>query len=202
MTSVRILADDLTGALDASAPFSAASGPISVRWSGQPTAVCGSFSFDGETRRSDRFTAPARVERLTSILTDSDIGMPVPTIETFWARGIDVSGPLPGDTIFVKAVAGQLDAVVAMFRDQGHIPVKLLAFKIDPMTRQWVGLSGVNVTLGLPIIRTSVDHGAAFDIAGKGVANAQSMIEAIDYAARLAAGQRARQDRNERAQAR
>jgi 4-phospho-D-threonate 3-dehydrogenase / 4-phospho-D-erythronate 3-dehydrogenase len=122
-----------------------------------------------------------------------DTDVLVPVVESFRARGLDVTGPLPGDTIFVKAVAGQFDAVVAMFHDQGHIPVKLLGFKIDPKTQQWVGLSGVNVTLGLPIIRTSVDHGTAFDIAGKGIANAQSMVEAIDYAARLAAGRKSRQ---------
>ncbi len=79
------------------------------------------------------------------------------------------------------------DAVVAMYHDQGHIPVKLLGFNVDPATGKWQALSGVNVTLGLPIIRTSVDHGTAFDIAGKGVADATSMVEAIDYADRLAA---------------
>lgn len=113
-----------------------------------------------------------------------------------------MSDPLQGDTIFVKTGAGRFAAVVAMFHDQGLIPVKVLAFKIDPETRQWVGLNGVNVTLRLSIIRTSEDHGTAFDIAGKGVAKAQSMIEAIDYAARLAAGRRARQARSDRARAR
>ena len=74
-----------------------------------------------------------------------------------------------------------------MYHDQGHIPVKLLGFDVDPATGRWRALSGVNITLGLPIIRTSVDHGTAFDIAGRGVADATSMIEAIDYADRLAA---------------
>ncbi len=73
-----------------------------------------------------------------------------------------------------------------MYHDQGHIPVKLLGFEIDPATGKWQELSGVNITLGLPIIRTSVDHGTAFDIAGKGIANERSMIEAIEYAERLA----------------
>ena len=96
-------------------------------------------------------------------------------------------GPVPGDTVFVKLRAGQYDAVIANYHDQGHIPVKLLGFEIDPATGPWDELSGVNITLGLPIIRTSVDHGTAFDIAGKGIANARSLVEAIEYAERLAA---------------
>lgn len=110
----------------------------------------------------------------------------VPVVRAWRARGHDVEGPVPGDTVFVKAAAGQFDAVVAMYHDQGHIPIKLLGFRIDPATGAWTGLSGVNVTLGLPIIRTSVDHGTAFDIAGRGIANEQSMIEAIELAAALA----------------
>jgi 4-hydroxythreonine-4-phosphate dehydrogenase len=98
-----------------------------------------------------------------------------PAIEASRARGIDVSGPFPGDTIFVRATRGEFDVVVACYHDQGLIPVKLLAFG-----------HAVNVTLGLPIIRTSVDHGTAFDIAGKGVADAGSMIDAVRLAARLA----------------
>jgi 4-hydroxythreonine-4-phosphate dehydrogenase len=77
-----------------------------------------------------------------------------------------------------------------MYHDQGHIPVKLLGFHVDQKSGLWSELGGVNVTLGLPIIRTSVDHGTAFDIAGKGLANPQSMIEAIDFAYRLALGKR------------
>ena len=96
-------------------------------------------------------------------------------------------GPVPGDTVFVKLRAGQYDAVVAMYHDQGHIPVKLLGFDVDPATGKWDALSGVNITLGLPIIRTSVDHGTAFDIAGKGIASERSLIEAIEYAEQLAA---------------
>jgi 4-hydroxythreonine-4-phosphate dehydrogenase len=74
-----------------------------------------------------------------------------------------------------------------MYHDQGHIPVKLLGFQIDPQTGEWLGLSGVNITLGLPIVRTSVDHGTAFDIAGRGIARESSLIEAIDYALSLTA---------------
>ncbi len=116
-----------------------------------------------------------------------DIEVSAPTIAGCNEAGLRVSGPVPGDTVFVKLRAGQFDAVVAMYHDQGHIPVKLLGFQVDPATGAWEALSGVNITLGLPIIRTSVDHGTAFDIAGKGVANEKSLIEAIDYALRLAA---------------
>jgi 4-hydroxythreonine-4-phosphate dehydrogenase len=117
-----------------------------------------------------------------------DIDIAEPVIARAVADGMDVVGPVPGDTVFVKLRAGQYDAVVANYHDQGHIPVKLLGFEIDPATGRWDALSGVNITLGLPIIRTSVDHGTAFDIAGQGIANARSMVEAIEYAERLAAG--------------
>lgn len=116
-----------------------------------------------------------------------DIEVTEPVIRQCVADGLDVVGPVPGDTIFVKLRAGQYDAVVAMYHDQGHIPVKLLGFNVNPETGTWDALSGVNITLGLPIIRTSVDHGTAFDIAGKGIANELSLIEAIDYAEKLAA---------------
>ncbi len=119
-----------------------------------------------------------------------DIDISTPVIEACRAEGLDVTGPVPGDTVFVKLRARQFDAVVAMYHDQGHIPVKLLGFNVDPATGAWRALSGVNITLGLPVIRTSVDHGTAFDIAGKGVANEESLIEAIDYAERLAARRR------------
>jgi 4-hydroxythreonine-4-phosphate dehydrogenase len=116
-----------------------------------------------------------------------DIDVTAPTIAQAVAEGMDVVGPVPGDTVFVKLRAGQYDAVVAMYHDQGHIPVKLLGFHVDPATGKWDALSGVNVTLGLPVIRTSVDHGTAFDIAGQGIASERSLIEAIDYAEALAA---------------
>jgi 4-hydroxythreonine-4-phosphate dehydrogenase len=98
-----------------------------------------------------------------------------PAIEAAQTRGVQIDGPFPGDTIFGRAVRGEFDAVIACYHDQGLIPVKLLAFG-----------KAVNVTLGLPIIRTSVDHGTAFDIAGKNVADPSSMIEATLLAARLA----------------
>jgi 4-hydroxythreonine-4-phosphate dehydrogenase len=99
-----------------------------------------------------------------------------PAVAACRERGIDIRGPFPADTVFVRATRGEFDAVVACYHDQGQIPVKLLAFG-----------KAVNVTLGLPIIRTSVDHGTAFDIAGKGVADTGSMIEAVLLAARLSA---------------
>ena len=98
-----------------------------------------------------------------------------PAIEAAQKRGIHIDGPFPGDTVFGRAVRGEFDVVIACYHDQGLIPVKLLAFG-----------RAVNVTLGLPIIRTSVDHGTAFDIAGKNVADPSSMIEATLLAARLA----------------
>ncbi|KAA1176478.1 4-hydroxythreonine-4-phosphate dehydrogenase PdxA [Rhizobium tropici] len=115
-----------------------------------------------------------------------DIDISAPTIARAVSDGLDIVGPVPGDTVFVKLRAGQYDAVIAMYHDQGHIPVKLLGFEIDPATGKWMDLSGVNITLGLPIVRTSVDHGTAFDIAGKGIANERSLIEAIEFAERLA----------------
>ena len=99
----------------------------------------------------------------------------LPAVERARSEGIDAQGPLPADTVFFRAGRGDFDAVVAMYHDQGHTPVKVLGLE-----------SGVNITVGLPIIRTSVDHGTAFDIAGKGVADADSMKEAIRQAAILA----------------
>jgi 4-hydroxythreonine-4-phosphate dehydrogenase len=109
-----------------------------------------------------------------------DIDVSEPVIAAAVKDGLDVVGPVPGDTVFVKLRADHYDAVVAMYHDQGHIPVKLLGFEVDPVSGTWQELSGVNITLGLPIIRTSVDHGTAFDIAGRGFANERSLIEAID----------------------
>jgi 4-phospho-D-threonate 3-dehydrogenase / 4-phospho-D-erythronate 3-dehydrogenase len=98
-----------------------------------------------------------------------------PAIAACAGDGISVAGPFPADTLFVRASRGEYDAVIACYHDQGLIPIKLLAFG-----------KSVNVTLGLPIIRTSVDHGTAFDIAGKNVADPGSMIEAVRLAAKLA----------------
>ncbi len=109
----------------------------------------------------------------------------VPAIEAARAQGLDVTGPLPADTLFSRARGGEFDIVVAMYHDQGHIPVKTLGFNYDDATKRWTGLSGVNVTVGLPFLRVSVDHGTAFDRAWKGVANHESMVEALDVAVRM-----------------
>ncbi len=111
----------------------------------------------------------------------------IPAIEEAKKAGILAEGPFPPDTIFPKMRGGQYDMVVCMYHDQGHIPTKLLGFSYNHEKQKWEGLSGVNITLGLPIIRVSVDHGVAFDKGGKGEANPESMIQAIRYGARLCA---------------
>jgi 4-phospho-D-threonate 3-dehydrogenase / 4-phospho-D-erythronate 3-dehydrogenase len=108
-----------------------------------------------------------------------------PAIEAARGEGLTVIGPLPADTIFSRARGGEFDIVVAMYHDQGHVPVKTLGFTYDETSGRWTGLSGVNVTVGLPFLRVSVDHGTAFDRAWKGVANHDSMVEAIDVAVRM-----------------
>ena len=109
----------------------------------------------------------------------------IPAIEEARREGIDVFGPLPADTLFSRARGGEFDIVVAMYHDQGHIPVKTLGFEYDENAKRWTGLSGVNVTVGLPFVRVSVDHGTAFDRAWKGIANHESMVEAIEVAVRM-----------------
>ncbi|WP_439697337.1 4-hydroxythreonine-4-phosphate dehydrogenase PdxA [Mucilaginibacter sp. AW1-7] len=99
--------------------------------------------------------------------------------------GYDVEGPVPADTLFSKASTGYYGGVVAMYHDQGHIPFKLTGFKWNAQKQQMDSVKGVNITMGLPIIRTSVDHGTAFEIAGKGVASSDAMILAIESAVQL-----------------
>ena len=102
-----------------------------------------------------------------------------PAVEDAWSLGIDATGPVPADTIFNQAIDGRFDAVLAMYHDQGHIPIKV---------HDWA--RSVSVNLGLPFVRTSVDHGTAFDIAGKGIADHESMLEAIRVAVSLAGDRR------------
>ncbi|MGD9782706.1 MAG: 4-hydroxythreonine-4-phosphate dehydrogenase PdxA [Kiritimatiellia bacterium] len=109
-------------------------------------------------------------------LGDEEKSIVAPALARCRRRGWNVSGPIPADAIFHRHLAGQFDAVVAMYHDQGLAPMKMLSFE-----------SGVNLTLGLPIVRTSPDHGTAFDIAGKGIADPSSIRTALDWAARLAA---------------
>lgn len=110
----------------------------------------------------------------------------MPAIEAGRAKGYTVTGPVPPDTVFCKAAGGLYDIVVAMYHDQGHIPLKMAGFRWDRDRQAWDSVSGVNITLGLPIIRVSVDHGTAFDIAGRNLASPASLGHAIDYALRLA----------------
>jgi len=109
----------------------------------------------------------------------------LPAIEDARRAGLNVYGPLPADTLFSRARGGEFDIVVAMYHDQGHVPVKTLGFNYDEKSGTWTGLSGVNVTVGLPFLRVSVDHGTAFDRAWKGIANPESMLEALDVAIRM-----------------
>jgi len=99
--------------------------------------------------------------------------------------GYDVDGPVPPDTLFAKAATGHYGGVVAMYHDQGHIPFKLNGFKWNAERQRMDSVKGVNITMGLPIIRTSVDHGTAFEIAGKGIASADAMVLAIEAAVQL-----------------
>jgi 4-hydroxythreonine-4-phosphate dehydrogenase len=104
-----------------------------------------------------------------------------PAVQACAAQGIAVSGPWPGDTVFYRAISGEFDAVVAMYHDQGLAPLKTVSFA-----------DTVNVTLGLPIVRTSVGHGTAFDIAGRGVADPGSLLAAASLAALMARNRRSR----------
>lgn len=104
----------------------------------------------------------------------------IPAIEEAKRLGYNVDGPVPPDTVFVKCVAGQYDIVVAMYHDQGHIPLKLSGFKLDLTTSRYSSMSGINCTIGLPIIRSSVDHGTAYGKAGEGRANEESLVDAIN----------------------
>ena len=114
-----------------------------------------------------------------------------PAIEAAKAEGINAVGPIPPDSVFSEALGGWYDIVVCMYHDQGHIPLKTVGFVYDRETQSWKAVEGVNVTLGLPIIRTSVDHGTGFALAGKGTSNELSLVNAIDYAVRMAKGRKA-----------
>jgi 4-hydroxy-L-threonine phosphate dehydrogenase PdxA len=108
------------------------------------------------------------------ILGREEIEEILPAVKEAAAAGIDARGPYPADTVFVRAIRGEFDVVLALYHDQGHIPVKVYGFE-----------KSYSIALGLPFIRTSVDHGTAFDIAGKGIAQAVSMVEAIKAAVAL-----------------
>ena len=111
------------------------------------------------------------------LLGNEDRDRLLPAVAKAHELGIDASGPWPADTVYVRAAAGEFDAVVAPYHDQGHIPIKMIGLD-----------TGVNVTIGLPIIRTSVDHGTAFDIAGSGQARHANLLAALRLAEELAGG--------------
>jgi 4-hydroxythreonine-4-phosphate dehydrogenase len=117
------------------------------------------------------------------LLGDEEAEAIEPAVERARAEGIDAVGPESPDTVYARAARGGADCVVSMYHDQGHIPIKTLDFREE-------GVGGVNVTVGLPIVRTSVDHGTAFDIAGEGVASERSLVEAVEVAARMARARR------------
>jgi 4-hydroxythreonine-4-phosphate dehydrogenase len=110
---------------------------------------------------------------------DEEIRLVMPAVAELGAAGLDATGPLPADTLFLRASRGEFDGVVALYHDQGHIPIKLLGMH-----------RAVNITLGLPLVRTSVAHGTGFDIVGTGAADPASMLAAIDAAERLVHAQR------------
>lgn len=114
-----------------------------------------------------------------------------PAIKLAQQEGIDAVGPIPPDSVFSEMNGGWYDITVCMYHDQGHIPTKVLGFVYDREAQGWKAVEGVNITLGLPIIRTSVDHGTGFALAGKGTSNELSLVNAIDYALRMAAGRMA-----------
>lgn len=116
--------------------------------------------------------------------TEDDLEI-LPAIDEARRQGFDVEGPVPPDTLFAKAATGAYGGVVAMYHDQGHIPFKLSGFKWNSQKKQMDSVKGVNITMGLPIIRTSVDHGTAFEIAGKGIASPEAMVLAIESAVQL-----------------
>jgi 4-hydroxythreonine-4-phosphate dehydrogenase len=116
---------------------------------------------------------------------DEDDDEVKPAVEQARQKGITAEGPIPADTVFSKMKGGQYDIVVCMYHDQGHIPTKLTGFEYNEKTKTWTSMSGVNVTLGLPIIRASVDHGVAFGKAGEGRANPESMVQALHWAVDL-----------------
>jgi 4-hydroxythreonine-4-phosphate dehydrogenase len=117
---------------------------------------------------------------------NEEINEIIPAINEAKALKINADGPIPPDSLFSKAKGGLYDVVVAMYHDQGHIPLKVIGFNWNEKKQKWDSICGVNITLGLPIIRSSVDHGTAFGKAGKGTASELSMIHAIEYAVKMA----------------
>lgn len=122
----------------------------------------------------------------SGLFGDEEIRMIEPAVKEACAQNLNATGPFPADSIFAKLRGGAYDAVVTMYHDQGGIPMKLLSFEWDNESGAWASVRGVNITLGLPVIRTSVAHGTAFEIAGKGIASERSLIDAVFTAADMA----------------
>lgn len=116
-----------------------------------------------------------------------------PAINAAKEKGINAIGPIPPDSVFPEALGGWYDVVVCMYHDQGHIPLKTVGFVYDRELQAWKAVEGVNITLGLPIIRTSVDHGTGFALAGTGKSNELSLVNAIDYAILMTKGKQGKQ---------
>lgn len=119
---------------------------------------------------------------------DEEARIIAPAIQDARAQGMNVTGPVPPDSMFMKLRGGAWDVCVAMYHDQGHIPVKMMGWYWEESRQTWTQMSGVAVTVGLPIIRTNPDHGTAFEVAGRGIANPQAMCEAIEVAVHMAHG--------------
>ena len=130
--------------------------------------------------------APADAPRVAAATDSRSCPLAGTRPRTRAAAGLDQLSRIRPNTVFVHRKQGQFDSVIAMYHDQGHIPLKLCGFKLDPKTGLFTSMSGINTTIGLPIIRTSVDHGTAFDRAGKNIANEESMLDAIRLAIRMA----------------
>jgi 4-hydroxythreonine-4-phosphate dehydrogenase len=113
-----------------------------------------------------------------------------PAIQRARLEGLNVDGPVSPDTVFIKARGGKYDVVIALYHDQGHIPAKLIGWEWSEAMDQWTKMRGVSIVLGLPLIRTNPDHGTAYDIAGKGIANPEAIIEAINLAVLLFHGRK------------
>ena len=116
---------------------------------------------------------------------DEEIKEIAPAVEAAKAEGINCSGPIPPDSVFSKLRGGMYDIVVCQYHDQGHIPLKVVGFVYNQAEQKWDAVEGINVSLGMPIVRVSVDHGTAFDQAGTGMANELSLLNSIDYGTRL-----------------
>lgn len=118
---------------------------------------------------------------------DEEIKEIGPAVEAAKAEGINASGPIPPDSVFSKLRGGMYDIVVCQYHDQGHIPLKVVGFVYNQAEEKWDAVEGINVSLGMPIVRVSVDHGTAFDQSGTGKANELSLLNAIDYGIKLSA---------------